>query len=42
MLLYHEKTKATLIPAIGITLFAFVIFELALSIPLPVFMEAVK
>lgn len=42
MLLYSEKAKATLIPAIAITIFAFVIFEMALSIPLPAFMEAIK
>lgn len=42
MLLYREKSKAALIPAIAITIFAFVMFELALGIPLPAFMEAVK
>lgn len=42
MLLYREKAKATIIPVLAITIFAYVVFELALSIPLPAFMEAVR
>jgi len=42
MLLYRMKWKACLFPASAIAGFGFVLFELALNIPLPAFMEAFK
>lgn len=41
-LLYRMKVRHCVLPAVAISAFGFILFELALNIPLPAFMEAFK
>lgn len=42
MFLYKVEVKKCVVPAIAISAFAFVLFEMGLSVPLPAFMEIFK
>ena len=42
MLLYGMKLLKALVPAIVITLFAFILFEIGFGVPLPTFLQFMR